>query len=118
MLAVWALINKISSAHNKYSFCKENVVILSTKWVAFDPSASVGKLAKITDASFAVACPDFRKSKHIGLQAYEDGNVKEGVGAGALMCLANLAGYSESAIINSIDITYDQFTGKRIERRV
>ncbi len=120
MLAVWALLAKLLDDTEKsdtgsagcqlasWRLIQKKLLVMSTKWVAFDPSAGVDKLAKLVSAPFVASSPDFINSKHPGLRAYEDGNVKEGVGAGALMCMARLNGYSESEILNSIDNCYDE----------
>lgn len=106
MLAVWALLCALK--RNGYSLDQSRVFVLSTGWVAFDQSAGVEILAKNLSAPFAAACPEFRGSRHAGLQAYEEGNVKEGVGAGAAMCIANMVGFKRNLIINAIDDCYDE----------
>jgi uncharacterized protein (TIGR00303 family) len=90
---------------------KDNVMgrllVATTKWVAFDASAQAVALAKLTDAMFVASCPDFLKSRHEGLRAYEEGNVKEGVGAGAAMWIAHLRGHEAPDIMTAIDNSYD-----------
>lgn len=104
MLAVWALARQIVG---RVALSQRPVGVITTKWVAFDSGANVAELARLVDAPFAASCPDFNKSRHTGLQLYEDGNVKEGVGAGALMALASLFGHDEEKIRHAIDLAYD-----------
>jgi|AGTN01.1.fsa_nt_gi NaMN:DMB phosphoribosyltransferase len=86
-----------------------NIGVITTKWVAFDTNARVPELAEAIQAPFACSMPDFSKSRHAGLQAFEQGHVKEGIGAGASMALAHLiGGCNEEKILATIDATYDQ----------
>lgn len=102
MLAVSALLNRFSNMANA------NTLVATTKWVAFDNGASSAKVAQLTNSTLIAACPDFHCSRHIGLQAYEEGNVKEGVGAGASMLVAHLRGWSATGIVSAIDRCYDK----------
>lgn len=111
MLAIWALVQKLNLAH-KFGVETENLFVLSTKWVGFDPSAAVGKLAQVLGAPFAVANPNFRNSKHTGLQAYEDGHVKEGAGAGAALCVSFMKDLSHDTVLNAIDSEYDRLINR------
>jgi uncharacterized protein (TIGR00303 family) len=107
MLAVWALASAIAR-RDGIDLKSRSLGILTTKWVAFDRSAAIKRLAELVDAPFAAACPDFRRSRHAGLRAYEDGHVKEGVGAGGAMATAHLAGVSAERLLDAVDATYDQ----------
>jgi uncharacterized protein (TIGR00303 family) len=93
-----------------------NIGVITTKWVAFDPNARVPDLAAAIEAPFACSMPNFSRSRHPGLRAFEQGHVKEGIGAGASMALAHLsAGCDEEKIIATIDDTYDHMVhGKKI----
>lgn len=110
MLAVYAIAKAISQRHGAFkSFVDDPVGVITTKWVAFDPSADTQSLSRLVKAPFACSCPDFRQSRHKGLQSYEDGNVKEGTGAGAALALAHLiAAADDEAIISAIDSCYDE----------
>lgn len=105
MLAVYAILQAIfqrslADAHK--------LAVVTTKWVAYDPHAGAGRLAQLIGAPFAASCPDFELSRHAGLRAYEQGHVKEGIGAGAMMAAASLTGNSEMRILNTIDDWYDR----------
>lgn len=105
MLAVYALAAAIEGKENLYG---RPVAVITTKWVAFDSGSNPAQLAELVGAPFAASCPNFHCSRHHGLRAYEEGNVKEGVGAGAMMALAYLSGFSESEICEAIDNKYDE----------
>lgn len=112
MLAIWALVQRLNEA-KRFGVDNENIFVLSTKWVGFDPSAAVGRLAHLLAAPFAVANPDFRTSKHFGLQAYEDGHVKEGAGAGASLCVSFMHEISHELMMQAIDCEYDRLIGRQ-----
>lgn len=107
MLAVYALVKALLSG-NHSDGSADSIVVATTKWVAFDSGAGSGALSKLLGAPFIASCPDFYRSRHKGLQAYEEGNVKEGVGAGAAMAVANMRGRDESEIVCAIDECYDE----------
>jgi len=109
MLAVHALARDIASANK--SALPPNVVTMTTKWVVVDPYANLKKLSEILAVPLVSAWPDFLQSCHAGLRAYEDGNVKEGVGAGAAMAIAKLTtNCSEQEIMSAIDSVYDELS--------
>jgi len=130
MLAVYALaralvnaMNTTQSAHGERlaNLMEERLIVLTTTWVAYDPFADTKALAQMIDAPYVAACPDFHSSRHPGLRAYEKGNVKEGVGAGAALVLASLLRRhewksrqkdltcegSDRTVIDTIDDYYD-----------
>jgi uncharacterized protein (TIGR00303 family) len=77
MTAVLAVINAL----NPDVLC--NVAIGTTRWVVNDSSSDIcGIIAQIADVPVLAADIDFSPSRFSGLQAYEKGVVKEGVGAG------------------------------------
>ncbi len=88
---------------------RRNTLVITTKWVALDQTANMKELARLTETPFACSCPDFNSSRHVGLRAYEQGNVKEGVGAGGAMALAHLKTDASSLkLMSAIDDCYDQ----------
>lgn len=107
MLAVHAL----ARACTRYGVKSDTtrVGVITTSWVAHDKNARVGEIGTTIGAPFACSMLDFTTSSHSGLQAYEDGHVKEGVGAGASIVLAHiLKNYSAHQLIKIIDETYSQ----------
>lgn len=92
MAAVWALISKLLSEGEPGN--PENIGLATTKWVAEDESADLaGILAQIpTPIAAFGAMLDFSSLANAGLRRYEEGLVKEGVGAGASTFAAFVTG--------------------------
>ncbi len=107
MMAVYALVRALSDSMAQ-PVPWENIAVMTTKWVAFDPCARSAELSRLVEVPFAASCPDFHLSRHEGLRAYEQGNVKEGVGAGGAMALCSLSGFAAGEIMEAIDRTYDE----------
>ena len=111
MLAVYALLQALLRSDMKVldRALARRIAVVTTKWVVDDKTANVGELSRRLGAPFACSCPNFNLSRHNGLRSYEDGNVKEGVAAGASMMIANIAGgASPEEIVAAIDRTYDE----------
>ncbi len=107
MLAVYALLRAIAKAHN-LEFHAENIVVGTTRWVAEDPTGdTVGLAELIGDVPLLATQLSFAQSQYPQLQAYEQGYVKEGVGAGGLAIAAHLAyGATQADLLNSIEQTF------------
>ncbi|HEY9786080.1 MAG TPA: TIGR00303 family protein [Candidatus Obscuribacterales bacterium] len=117
MLAVYALAQALlASDAERFPLDAERTLgVITTKWVVQDSSADTPALSKMVGAPFACSCPDFGRSRHPGLRSYEEGNVKEGVGAGAAMAIAHLAGgATPEAIVEEIDTCYDEMVLKKV----
>ncbi|MCK5679403.1 TIGR00303 family protein [bacterium] len=80
------LINSALKAQTK------NIAIATTAWVSEDKSADLRSLMEQLPQALPLyaAGLDFSSSRHKNLQLYEEGYVKEGVGAGALALSAML----------------------------
>ncbi|BAZ47821.1 nicotinate-nucleotide-dimethylbenzimidazole phosphoribosyltransferase [Nostoc sp. NIES-4103] len=93
MLAVYALTSAIAQAYN-LSWRPAEVVVGTTRWVAEDPTGATVDLAlslgNKTPPLLATAL-SFANSRYPQLQAYEQGFVKEGMGAGAACIAAHLS---------------------------
>lgn len=88
---------------------RQNTLVGTTKWIVNDKWADTKKLANVLAAPCAFVGIDFSRSRHRGLRAYEQGHVKEGVGAGAALLIAALSGrFSETDIIAAIDDSCDE----------
>ncbi len=111
MLAVFALSQAIGQLEQSKTSTKSKLchsLVATTKWVAADPHADTPALAAMIDAHYAASFLDLSKSRHAGLRAYEEGHVKEGVGAGAAMMLAHLMGQADEAtLLEVIDSYYE-----------
>ncbi|AFZ03315.1 nicotinate mononucleotide-dependent phosphoribosyltransferase CobT [Calothrix sp. PCC 6303] len=92
MLAVYALINAIAKFHN-LAWQPEQIVVGTTRWVAEDQTGATVELAKLLEVTPPLLGTglDFTRSRFTQLQAYEQGFVKEGVGAGAISIAAHLS---------------------------
>lgn len=107
MLAVWELVRRLAGMVG-IEWQALNLAVITTKWVVYDSNAGTAELARMLDAPLAASCPDFSQSRHRGLKAYEDGHVKEGVGAGGAMAAASIiAGCSARLIMDQIDRGYE-----------
>ncbi len=100
MLAVYALMSAIAQAY-ALSWQPEAVVVGTTRWVAEDPTGATVDLAlNLGKASLTPSggTPpllathlSFADSRYPQLRAYEQGFVKEGMGAGAACIAAHLS---------------------------
>ncbi|MBD2497810.1 nicotinate mononucleotide-dependent phosphoribosyltransferase CobT [Nostoc sp. FACHB-280] len=115
MLAVYALTTAISQAYNLF-WQPAEVIVGTTRWVAEDPTGGTIDLALSLDNSSkhqGIIPPllstqlSFANSRYPQLQAYEQGFVKEGVGAGAACIAAYLyQNWQQSQLLAAIE---DQF---------
>ncbi|MFN6531167.1 nicotinate mononucleotide-dependent phosphoribosyltransferase CobT [Nostoc sp. ChiSLP03a] len=100
MLAVYALMSAIAQAY-ALSWQPEAVVVGTTRWVAEDPTGATVDLAlnlgknSLTPSgetpSLLATHLSFADSRYPQLRAYEQGFVKEGMGAGAACIAAHLS---------------------------
>lgn len=92
MLAVYALTTAIAQAYN-LSWRPTQVVVGTTRWVAQDPTGGTVDLALSlgnNSPPLLATALSFANSRYPQLQAYEQGFVKEGMGAGAACIAAHL----------------------------
>lgn len=109
MIAVY----RIASLLTPPELLAKTSLIATTKYVALDKDAKVKELAAKNKAPLVCVDPHLKSSVHAGLRAYEDGHVKEGVGAGAACLMAyTLAKVSGENLLAEIDKTYETLTGK------
>ncbi|MGI8503915.1 MAG: nicotinate mononucleotide-dependent phosphoribosyltransferase CobT [Hassallia sp.] len=100
MLAVYALMSAIAQAYT-LPWRPEEVVVGTTRWVAEDYSGATVELAQLINRGGKtqnnVSLPllatqlSFADSRYSQLQAYEQGFVKEGVGAGGACIAAHIS---------------------------
>ncbi len=90
MLAVYALLSSLVNFLDlKVNF--EEIVVGTTRWVAEDTTGdTVGLAESIKNVPLLATQLSFVNSPYPVLQAYEQGYVKEGVGAGGLAIAASL----------------------------
>lgn len=118
MLAVYALMKAIAQTYN-LPWQQAEVVVGTTRWVAEDPTGATVELAlnlSQTNNSWGGEAPpllatqlSFADSRYPQLQAYEQGFVKEGMGAGGAAIAASLSlGWQQPQLLEAIE--------KQIER--
>jgi uncharacterized protein (TIGR00303 family) len=112
MTAILAVINALNPK------VLENVAIGTTRWIAIDKTADLkGIVAQIADVPVLAADLDFSNSKFSGLQAYEAGVVKEGVGVGGstIAAIAKTQGkINKQIMLNQVELNYSKLLGKRL----
>ncbi|MFB8789038.1 MAG: TIGR00303 family protein [Potamolinea sp.] len=95
MLAVYALAQALAKAgiveQSGLPWQPSQVVVGTTRWVAEDPTGdTVGLAQEVGCVPLLATQLSFSSSRYPQLQAYEQGYVKEGVGAGACAIAAHL----------------------------
>ncbi|MDZ8225260.1 nicotinate mononucleotide-dependent phosphoribosyltransferase CobT [Nostoc sp. ChiVER01] len=100
MLAVYALTSAIAQSY-ALSWQPEEVVVGTTRWVAEDPTGATVDLALSLEKASLIQSGrippllathlSFADSRYPQLRAYEQGFVKEGMGAGAACIAAHLS---------------------------
>jgi len=95
MGAVAAILKELNSS--------DDLVLATTKYVFDDTSARFVELIEELEIDAYSAYPDFSKSSISALQKYEQGEVKEGVGAGGAMALTCIAGFSQDAYRREVE---------------
>ncbi|MGK7939741.1 MAG: nicotinate mononucleotide-dependent phosphoribosyltransferase CobT [Crocosphaera sp.] len=104
MLAVYALMKSIMNT-SEYEANFNNIVVGTTRWVAEDPTGDTVGLAECIDTVSLLATQlNFSSSSYQQLQGYEQGYVKEGVGAGGC-AIASFLSYSwtEEKLLTAIE---------------
>ena len=96
MAAVFAVIKHLG-------INTDNISIATTKYVVDDASANFGELVDELGIPVYAADPGFGASHLPGLQRYEAGDVKEGVGAGGAMYLAQMHGVSQEELRHEVE---------------
>ncbi len=101
MASIFAVIK-----HMGYS--TDNIKIVTTSYVMNDKSANFVELANEVGAKYEGKDPEFGRSSFKGLQQYEAGFVKEGVGAGGAIYLTELLGHSMEELRSKIEQLCDE----------
>jgi len=89
MLAVYALMIAMAKSHI-ITWQPDNIIVGTTRWVAEDPTGDTATLARLLKCPLAATQLSFATSSYPALRAYEQGFVKEGVGAGGCAIAAHL----------------------------
>lgn len=112
MLAVYALIQAIVKAYD-LTWQPTQVVVGTTRWVAEDPTGNTVNLAaEIGHVPLLATQLSFASSRYEQLRAYEQGFVKEGMGAGGACIAANLTqGWQQGEILQAIESLIGKYIG-------
>lgn len=86
------------------------VSVATTPWIIRDKSSDISGLVHDVAPAVPVIAADFSLSgsKYPGLRAYEEGYVKEGVGAGGSLVLASVRGMSMEEMVTAIEEEYER----------
>jgi uncharacterized protein (TIGR00303 family) len=110
MLAVYALARAIALQQN-LDWHPEQVVVGTTRWVVEDPTGDTIALAQAIGSVPLLATPlSFAHSSYPQLRAYEQGFVKEGVGAGGCAIAAQLyQGWEQTQILTAVEAQLTEY---------
>ncbi|WNC29205.1 nicotinate mononucleotide-dependent phosphoribosyltransferase CobT [Thermosynechococcus sp. PKX82] len=110
MMAVYAFARAIAQ-WRQLPWCPAQIVVGTTRWLIEDQTAQIHRLAERVQCPLIYTQLDFSASRHPALRAYEQGFVKEGVGAGGCAIAAHLlAGWSNSDMVHIIDRLGDRWS--------
>ena len=107
MLAVYALMQALRS-YAGLDWPTEAVAVGTTRWVAADPTGDTVGLAALLQAPLLATALSFATAQAPQLQAYEQGFVKEGVGAGGCAIAAHLQGWSIPTLVEAVNTLLQQ----------
>ncbi|MFQ3615913.1 MAG: nicotinate mononucleotide-dependent phosphoribosyltransferase CobT [Cyanobacteriota bacterium] len=102
MLAVYALMQSLQR-HHGLDWNPEQVAVGTTRWVAEDPTGDTAGLATDLNAPLLATPLSFAASRYASLRAYEQGYVKEGVGAGGCAIAAHLLGWHNADLLSAVE---------------
>ncbi|MEQ9621939.1 nicotinate mononucleotide-dependent phosphoribosyltransferase CobT [Coleofasciculus chthonoplastes] len=106
MLAVYALARALALLRlDSLPWQPKQVVVGTTRWVADDPTGdTVGLARAIGDVPLLATDLSFAQSSYPQLRAYEQGYVKEGVGAGGCAIASHLyQGWNTTQLLQAIE---------------
>ena len=110
MLAVYALLRSIAQA-GSLDWRPEQIVVGTTRWVAEDPTGDTVGLAELIGSVPLLATQlSFAESRFQSLRVYEQGFVKEGVGAGGCAIAAHLyQNWQQQELLQAIEELADRY---------
>ena len=95
----------------KHLGLERDVSIATTRYVADDISANFREMTDILGYEAFAADPGFGNSRRQGLRMYENGDVKEGVGAGGAMFASAMMGFSQKEFREKTEEVCDSIFG-------
>ena len=104
MAAVLLIADKIAQ-QEKINFLAKNITLCTTRWVAQDGSSNINALLSQLSFSINAVYADFSyEDANIPvLKLYDDGEAKEGVGAGAAIAYAFSHGVTQKEITEQVE---------------
>jgi len=104
MASVLLVVNKILEVMQG-DIKTSNLALATTSWIANDEHSDIKALIEMCDFNLNsyFADFDFSLSEHPALKLYDDGEAKEGVGAGGALVYACLNGLSKRTITTKIE---------------
>ena len=119
MLAVYALSRAIVD-YFQLEVKLERIVVGTTRWVAEDPTGdTVGLATTIGQVPLLATQLCFAHSRYSGLRAYEQGYVKEGVGAGGCAIAAHLyRSWTQAQLLGAIESLMGRLSALRMNSTV
>ena len=104
MACVLLIVNKLLKTLDK-NLETSNLALCTTKWVVQDENSDIKALLKLLnfDINAYYANFDFSKSEHPALRLYDEGEAKEGVGAGGALMYGFLNGLTQEKIIKQVE---------------
>jgi NaMN:DMB phosphoribosyltransferase len=99
------------AAHSSLTWEPKQVVVGTTRWVAEDPTGdTVGLAREIGGVPLLATQLSFASSRYPQLRAYEQGYVKEGVGAGGCAIAASLyQGWDTAQVLQAIEVLVERY---------
>ncbi len=104
MAALLLVINSILK-QTEQSINSHNLALCTTKWVYEDPNSDIKGLLEMVDFPINAYYVDFDFSltQHPALKLYDEGEAKEGVGAGGALMYACLNGVTKEQITRKVE---------------
>jgi uncharacterized protein (TIGR00303 family) len=106
MAAVLGILNKLEENVNF-----ENITLMTTSWIVNDTKSDIRNLLNKINPKFNALYSEFsfEKSAFKNLRLYDEGYVKEGIGAGSVIGYAYLKGKTNKEIQVMVDKLYSAF---------
>jgi len=104
MACVLLVVNKILEVMQG-EMKTSNLALVTTSWIAYDTKSDIKALLELCsfDINSYFAEFDFSLSSHPALKLYDEGEAKEGVGAGAAIVYGYLNGLSKEQITKKVE---------------
>ena len=104
MACVLLVVNKLLKVLDK-NLATSNLALCTTKWVAQDENSDIKALLELLDFKINAYYSDFdfSLSQHPALKLYDQGEAKEGVGAGGALMYGFLNGLDKQKITQQVE---------------